>query len=109
MPTEQTLSIRRLRTGSVFRIVAAGCFFTLVPFCIVMGVLALFGVDALKWNNEPVLGWKGFVAAPFMGLFMAAVFTAFGGVGLGFGLWLYSKFRPLTLRVLLDDPASSAT
>jgi len=108
MSTERTLSIRRFRTGSIFRIVAAGCFFCLVPLCILMGILALFGLDTLSWNNQPIHGWRGFFAAPFIGLFVAAVFTAFGGVGLSVGLWLYSKFRPLSLRALVDGESSDA-
>src|SRR3982751_2169873 len=71
---EQTVSIRRFRTGSVFQIVAAGAFSALVPLCILMGVFALFGMDSIKWNDQPVLGWKGFVVAPFVGMFIAAVF-----------------------------------
>lgn len=50
MTSDTTLVIRRLHTGSVFRLVAAG---------------------------------------------------------LGFGLWLYSKLRPLTLRALVDSSPAS--
>jgi hypothetical protein len=38
--------------------------------------------------------------SPLLGVMMAAFFTAFGGVALAFGLWLYSKFRPLRLRIV---------
>jgi len=40
---------------------------------------------------------------------MAAFFTAFGGVALAFGLWLYSKFRTLKLRIIEDVASSSGT
>jgi len=96
----RTLTIRRFRTGSVFRIVAAGAFLSLVPFACLMGVFALFGFHTVTWNHQPLTGIVGLIASPFIGLFLAALFTAFFGVCLAFGLWLYSKIRPLTLHIL---------
>jgi hypothetical protein len=107
--TERTLTIRRLRTGSIFRIVAAGIFLSVVPLFVFFGVLAAFGLNTVKWNNVPILGIKGLLVSPLMGIFAAALFTAFAGVGMGFGLWFYSKFRPLTLRVVEDEITPSAT
>ena len=109
MIDDNTITIRRIRTGSVFRIVAAGAFFSITPFFILMGVLAAFGMDSLKWNDQPVLGLKALVAGPFMGLFAAALFTALIGLMLSLGLWLYSKFSPLSLRVLLEGTNAAAT
>jgi hypothetical protein len=104
MIEERTVLIRRFRTGSVFRLVAAGCFFSLVPFTLLMGVLSLFGLRTINWNNAPVLGMKGFLFSPLLGVFIAAIFTAFGGVGMAFGLWIYSKIRPLKLQIL-EEPS----
>ena len=109
MAIERTLAIRRLRTGSIFQLVAAGLFCSVVPLFVFFGVLATFGLNTVKWNNVPIYGIKGLLVSPLMGILAAALFTAFAGLGMGFGLWLYSKFRPLTLRVLEDDTSSSAT
>ena len=57
MVSDRELVIQRLRTGSVFRLVAAGTFCSIVPFFTLMGVLALFGMDSLKWNNVPVIAF----------------------------------------------------
>jgi len=70
-----------------------------------MGVCALFGLGAVKWNNESLHGLKGLLVSPLLGIFLAAVFAAIGGIGIAFGLWLYSKFRPLNLRIVEDNPA----
>jgi hypothetical protein len=86
-----------------------GAFFSITPFFTLMGVLAAFGMDSLKWNDQPVLGLKALVAGPFMGLFAAALFTALIGLMLSLGLWLYSKFRPLSIRVLLEGTDAAAT
>jgi len=107
MTTERTVSIRRFRTGSVFRIAAAGIFFSIVPFFLLMGVFALFGMSSVKWNGAPVYGLNGLLVSPLMGLFAAAFCTGFGGVGMAFGLWFYSKLRPLSLTFLVDDAASA--
>jgi hypothetical protein len=106
---ERTLLVRRLSTGSVFRIVAAGSFFSLVPLVLFFGILALFGLNTIKWNNKPIYGLSGLLVSPLIGIIMAAFFTAFGGVALAFGLWLYSKFRPLKLQVVEDAVSSSGT
>lgn len=100
MPEDQAITVRRFRTGSVFRLVAAGAFGSLVPFFVIMGVLAAFGMNSLHWNNEPVYGFKGLLLSPLFGILAAAIVTMIAGVGFAFGLWLYSKFRPLNLRYI---------
>ena len=109
MTIERTLTIRRLRTGSVFRLVAAGVFCSVVPLFIFFGILSAFGLNAIRWNNVPVYGIRGLMSSPFMGLFVAAIFTAFAGIGMTFGLWIYSKIRPLKLQILEDDTNGAAT
>jgi hypothetical protein len=104
MTHERTLTVRRIHTRTVFRLLAAGIFCSIVPFTVLMGVLAAFGMKTVSWNNEPVTGITGLLASPFIGLFIAAFFTAIAGVGIAFGLWLYSRFRPLTMHLIEEDP-----
>lgn len=106
MADERTLTIRRIKTISVFQIVAAGTFCSLIPFALLMGVFALFGANTVSWNARPIKGIAGLFASPLVGVFIAAIFTAIGGGGLAFGLWLYSKLRPLKLRVIEERPQS---
>ena len=101
-----TIRIRRLRTGSVFKIMAAGCMCFFVPLFVLMGVLASFGIQALTWNGAPIFGIKALVASPFIGMLAGAMFAGMGGVGMSMGLWLYSKFRPLTLDVVREPAAA---
>ena len=104
MTANRTLSIRRLGTGSVFRLAAIGFSCSLIPFALLMGMFALFGYHTVSWNQQPVTGVKGLLASPFIGLFLAVLFTAVMGAFLSLGLWIYSKIRPLTLQVLEDTP-----
>jgi hypothetical protein len=101
---ERTIIIRRLSTGSIFRIVAAGTFVSLLPLAVFFGILALFGLNTVRWNNQPIHGVAGLLLSPVIGLMLAATLTAMGGVALAFGLWLFSKFRPLRLRLVEDSP-----
>ena len=64
-----------------------------------MGCFALFGADTLTWNKEQMHGIAALLVSPFVGLFIALIFTLFLGSAMAFGLWVYSKFRPITLLV----------
>jgi hypothetical protein len=101
-----TYTVTRLKTGSVFRLVAAGTFFSLVPFFILLGLLALFGRELVQFNDESVVGLQGLLVSPLLGIFSAIVCTAFIGVMLAFGLWLYSKWKPLTLEAVPIEVAN---
>ena len=107
MSHQRAVTIRRLSIGSVFRLVAIGCFGSMVPFAVLMGVFALFGFHTVTWNHQPVIGLSGLSASPFIGVFVAALFTIFMGVFLSVGLWLYSKLRPVTI-IIFEDLASGA-
>ena len=101
MTANRTLSIRRLGTGSVFRLAAIGFSCSLIPFALLMGVFALS--DFIGQLESPANhGSEGIVASPFIGLFLAVLFTGLYGAFLSLGLWIYSKIRPLTLQVLED-------
>ena len=72
---ERTWVIRRFSTGSVFRVVAAGAFFSLIPLALFFGVLAMFGLNTVKWNNQPIYGFSGLLVSPFIGVMLFAAFV----------------------------------
>lgn len=101
------ITVRRLSAGSTFKLVAIGLLATFVPFSTLMGCFAFFGADTLTWNKEQIHGITGLLVSPFIGLFIALLFTLFAGSAMAFGLWLYSKFRPLTLLVKQNDAGAN--
>jgi hypothetical protein len=103
----RVMTVRRVATESVLRLVAAGVFFSVVPFFLVMGVLAGFGRSTLTWNGAPVYGWHAVLLSPVMGVLAAVLFMLVAGIGIGLGLWLYSKWKPFRLTVL-EDASQSA-
>lgn len=94
----QAIEIKRLSTGTVFKIMLIGGLCSLIPFSVLMGILSLFGASTVTWNNQPLTGWHGLIAAPFIGVFIALLSAGFFGLFIAAGLWLYAKFKPLTLH-----------
>jgi len=101
------ITVRRLSAGTIFKLVGLGLALTLIPFTLVMGVLAFFGASTVSWNQQPLTGWTGLVASPFIGAFLAVCFTMLLGCCMAFGLWAYSWFRPVTLLAKSDNSASA--
>ena len=93
----QELVVARLSAGSIFKIVGIGLLCSLLPFTVAMGCTAYFGFNTLSWNNEPATGTAAIFAAPFIGLFLVAIFTMFMGCAITLGLWLYSFVSPIEL------------
>ena len=100
----QKLTIKKLSTGTVFRLTATGLFSSLVPIFTVLGVLAYFDLFTLNWEEKPVEGIKALWVGPLMGLFFALGFTVFLGCASAFGLWLYSKISKIEIEY---EPAES--
>lgn len=95
----QELTVERFSVKSIFKLVALGLLLSVVPFSALMGLFALFGANTVTWNNEHIHGISALIAGPLMGVFISFVFTLFFGTFMSFGLWLYSKVRPLTVKI----------
>jgi hypothetical protein len=72
--------------------------FSAFPILLLIGVLALFGISPIYFNNEPYYGIKGLIAAiimiPFIGIILATTNWLF----LNFGYVIYSFFRSNIFR-----------
>lgn len=99
----QDLTIRRLRAGTLLRIYMTGLLFVFTPFTILCGIAALFGADTIVINGSHVHGSFALVASILLGPIFSIVFS------LGFlvvtwpGLWIYSRFRTITISFHADD------
>lgn len=102
------ITVQRLSAGTLFKLAGVGLAITLVLFSSVMGVCAFFGASTVNWNHQQLTGWPGLIASPFIGAFLAVLFTGILGCCMVFGLWLYSKFRPLTLLAKVGGTAGGA-
>ncbi|HWU35878.1 MAG TPA: hypothetical protein VN023_11640 [Methylovorus sp.] len=97
----ESITTKKLSTGSTFKIIAIGTLCSMIPISIFMGVFALFGANTVSWNGKPITGLTGLAASPFIGLFISLVFTGILGTLVAFGLWIFSKFS--TIEIELKD------
>ena len=94
----KSIVVRRLRTGSIYRLIATGAAFGFVPLFVVLGLLASAQLFTLNWNGQAVAGPKALLVGPLMGIFFAVIGVAVFGSAIALGLWIYSKFKPLTIE-----------
>lgn len=103
MKTLRYLTVTKLSTATIYKLVAVGSLCSLIPLFTLMGLLSALGWGSMQWGGQPVQGWTGWLSAPLMGAAMALGLTAIGGTLLSLGLWLFSWFRPIRLSVLMDE------
>ena len=94
----EKIEIKRLAMGTIFKVLILGSLFSLVPFSLLMGILSLFGASTVSWNGQPLTGITGLIASPFIGAFIALLFSGIFGLFLSAGLWIYSRFKPMVLH-----------
>jgi hypothetical protein len=92
------LTVAKLRAGTIYKLLGVGLMVALLPLFTLFGLLAAADLSTLTWNEQPVTGLKAIVIGPLMGVFLAAMFTAVIGSVTAFGLWLYSKFKPIEIE-----------
>lgn len=102
------IEVWRLSVGSIYKLLAIGTLFSIVPFCTLMGLFSLFGSHTLFWNDQPVTGISGLLAGPFIGAFIGGCFVALWGSACVLGLWVCSKFFSYTIAVHEVDAESFA-
>ena len=91
------IKLDQLTAGSIYKITFLGLAFSLMPLCLVFGVFAVFGFNTIIWNGQPVHGLNGLLLSPIIAAIIASLLGGFVGTACVAGLWLHSKFRPLTL------------
>ena len=94
----EKIEIKRLAMGTIFKILILGSLFSIVPFSLLMGILSSFGASTVSWNGQPLTGITGLIASPFIGVFIALLFSGIFGLFLSAGLWVYSRFKPMVLH-----------
>lgn len=106
----KSLTVRKLSTGSIYKLTLLGLVFGFVPLFLLMGVLAAFGMADMTWNEQPVTGFPALLVGPLMGVLLALMFTALIGSVMALGLWIFSLFRPITVeyRPLPKDTSPEA-
>jgi hypothetical protein len=66
--------------------------FFLIPLAFLEGLLALFHIEPVYFNELPVYGFKGFIIPILFIPFLGLIFGAFNWVMLNFGYFLYGIY-----------------
>jgi hypothetical protein len=103
---EQVLVVRKVKAASIYKLLLCGLLIVFVPLGVVFGISAFFGADTVKWNNQPIHGAAALFAGPALSLFIALLFTGFLGTLTSLGLWLFFRFRTISIRVVLAQPTA---
>ncbi|MDY0194826.1 MAG: hypothetical protein WC253_03930 [Sulfurovaceae bacterium] len=93
------ITIRKLSTGTIFKLIAIGNLCSIILFSLLMGIFAFFGMETVYWNNKQLVGLEGLIASPLIGLFISLISTVFSGILVSFGLWVFSKFRTIEIDI----------
>lgn len=95
----QELQTKGLSAGSLYKILLLGFLFSLGPLFIIAAICSYFGAHVLTLNGIYVIGLKGlitgFIMAPVFPLLFSSIFFIF----IAFGLWLYTRFRTLNIKI----------
>ncbi len=97
------IEVKKVSTGTVYKLFAIGLSVGFVPLFLFFGVFGAMGYEVLTWNEQPVTGIKAIFLSPFMGVFMALMFTGMLGTVCVFGLWLFSLFRPMSVSLVQKE------
>ena len=55
------------------------------------------GANTVHWNGQALTGVMGFVMRPVFGMVLVGTLTVLLGTACVVGLWIFSKFRPISL------------
>lgn len=94
----EQIKTKGIGLGTLFKILFIGLALSLGPLIIIFGIFALFGYGTITVNNEIVTGGKGLLASIIMAPIFSIVFAGIGWVFIAFGLWLFTRFKALTIR-----------
>ena len=90
-----SIRVQRLAGWTIYKIIFLGTTFSLGIFCVLMGVLALFGANTVMWNGANVYGFSGLFVSILLAVFFVFAITLVFGTACLFGIWLYSKFETM--------------
>lgn len=98
--TSTSIRVQRLAGWTIYKILFLGTKFSLGIFCVLMGVLALFGANTVMWNGANVYGFSGLFTSILLAVFFVFTITLILGTACLFGTWLYSKFESIGISYI---------
>jgi len=97
---DNAITVKRLRAGTVFKLLLIGNLTFFVPLGLLAGVMSMFGASTVIWNDQVVTGLPAMLVSPLSGAVFALVISVLGWISVFIGLWVYSAYRPVELEFI---------
>ena len=99
----QVRQVRKLTTGSIFKLIFFGSWVGSIPVFFGIGALASTGIRFITWNGQYITGWHALIGGPLFGLFLSSMFGLVVASLTALGHRLISKFGGLKLYCEIDE------
>jgi len=84
----------------IYKLMLIGFGVSIMVLSTIIGIAGIFGAGVVKFNDKLITGIAALPVSLFSGLLITVGFTAIFGTLTFIGLWLYSKVRPLKIKVI---------
>lgn len=99
----QAVRVRRIKSGSLFKLIFTGFAAIFLPIFLLCGIAAFFGKSTITVQQQHVTGIMGLVDAIIMAPFLIFFFTVFTWVFLYLGIRISGYFKPLVIEYVPSD------
>ena len=103
IPGVAPIRLRRIKAGSLFKLIFLATAAVFVPLMTFFGILAFLGMEVVMVSGEHVTGVMGLVWALLIAPVFSLLFSVFAWVWAYIGLRIWGHFRPITLAYVPAD------
>ena len=94
------MAIKRLSAGTLYKLIFIGSFLGFLPIALLCGVMGVFGMETVIWNDRPVTGIAAVFVASIISVLVSGMIAMLVGSITNLGLWLFARFRPISISYL---------
>jgi hypothetical protein len=103
---KQSIVIKRLTAGSLFKSLSVILIPTPIIFSVVAGIHEMFGEGTVTFFNQTLTGIPAFLATVFIGVFGALIGTLSVWIIVAFQFWVFSLFGHLKIDYISHETES---
>jgi hypothetical protein len=99
---EQTIIARKVRAGTIYKLIMTGLAVATLPLGILAGVAGAMGADSVRINGRAIHGAEALLWGPVITVASMTLLGLILATAVCVGLWVVSLFRPIAVRVVID-------
>lgn len=103
---EHVLVVRKVKAASIYKLLFCGFLIVFVPLGLAFSISGHFGADTVIWNNHSIHDTAALFVGPAQSVFITLLFTGILDSLTSFGLWLFYRFRTISIRIVLAQPSA---